>query len=155
MSLSKKSHFPIAKRSTARQKTNFLTVRSIAAGKTMWSPLLVGDGQVAPKILLARRKLKQFSRPISVSVSLLLSSCFHSLNFCFSLFHLKSHFFLFLPFFVARALSICYTTSCLCLCRLGLGPMWGGPAAAPLPVYPGRYGGVWEVTCGGHYAGIP
>lgn len=154
MSLSKKSHFPIAKRPPARQKTNFLTVQSIAARKTMWSPQLAGDGRVAPKILPARRKLKQFSQPISVSVSLLLSSCFHSLNFCFSLFHLKSHSFLFLPFFVARALSVRHNTSCLSLSSWA-GADVGGPAAAPLPVYPGRYGGVWEVTCGGHYAGIP
>lgn len=139
--LVQKSNFHVANRLMARQKVNFLTVWSIASPKTMWAPLLARDGQVAPKILPARRKLKQFSPPISISVSLLPSSCFHSLNFCFSLFHLKSHFFLFLPFFVASALSICHTTSCLCLCRLGLGPMWEGPTAAPLPVYPGRYGG--------------
>lgn len=76
------------------------------AQKIMWSPLLAGDGQVAPKILPARRKLKQFSQPISIAVSLLLSSCFHSPNFCFPLFHLKSLFFYSLPFFVARALSV-------------------------------------------------
>lgn len=72
----------------------------------MRSPPLAGGGQVAPKMHSARRKLKKFSQPISTSFSLLLSSCFHFLNFCFSLFHLKSHFLYPCPSpWLARCLS--------------------------------------------------
>lgn len=125
----------------------------------MWTPLLALDGQVAPKMQCARRKLKQFSQPISTSVFLLLSSCFYSLDFCLC--------FISNPVFSIPALLhgwisvyLSYHSVSLSLTVFGWGRCGKDCLQPPcLCILESVCGGVgdeeWEATCWGHWASIP
>lgn len=98
--------------------------------------------KVDPQKQPARRKQKQFSQPISTSGSLLLSPCFHDLDFSLSLFHLKSHLFYSCHSpWLDLYLSVIPPSVSVSI-WLEIRPMWGCVSAAPLPLYPGRCGGV-------------